>query len=85
MWLPLGKISFFWGIAAICWVIWKSRNKVCFENKQIKNPLEIICYSCALMKYWTGLFAEMDKEDLIEGVNTNAESGRKSAGGTTQD
>jgi hypothetical protein len=37
------------------------------------------------MKYWTCLFAEMDKEDLIEGVNTNAESGRKSAGGTTQD
>lgn len=43
------------GIAAICWAIWKSRIKACFERKIIKNPLEIICHACELMDYWADL------------------------------
>lgn len=58
------------GVAAICWAIWKSRNKAVFENKAVKSPLEIICYACALMIFWSGLFAEDEKEQLIEGANT---------------
>jgi hypothetical protein len=69
-WLPAGKQFHTLGIAAICWAIWKTRNKCCFEGRKIKNPAEIICYACALMTYWAGLFPEMDKEELQAGVTT---------------
>lgn len=42
------------GIAVICWAIWKTRNKACFEKKINTNPVETICYACGLMNYWTG-------------------------------
>lgn len=53
-WLPQGKKVHVWGVAAICWAIWKARNNACLNKRLIKNPLEIICHACALMKYWTG-------------------------------
>jgi hypothetical protein len=37
-------------------VIWKTRNKICFEKKFIKNPCEIICPAYAFMRYWLGLY-----------------------------
>lgn len=70
IWIPYGEKYHPWGIAAICWAIWKNRNRACFEKKIIRNPLEIICHACALMNYWAGLFAENDKEQLEEGVAT---------------
>ena len=69
-WFPFGKKFHPWGVAAICWAIWKCRNKVAFEGKALKNPLEIICHACALMIYWSGLFAELDRDQLVEGANT---------------
>jgi hypothetical protein len=69
-WFPFSKQFHPWGVVAICWAIWKSRNKACFEQKLINNPLEIICHACALMIYWSGLFAEFDHEQLVEGANT---------------
>ena len=70
-WLPVGKKYHLWGIAAICWAIWKCRNKAVFDKKKlIKNPLEIICHTCALMSYWSGLYTELDQEQLVEGANT---------------
>jgi len=69
-WFPFGKKYHPWGIGAICWAIWKCRNKASFDKKLIKDPLEIICYACALMKFWSGLYAKMDEEQLEEGVNT---------------
>lgn len=33
------------------------------------NPIEIVCYAYSLMRYWAGLYAEGDKERLVEGVN----------------
>jgi len=59
-----------WGVATICWAIWKGRNKACFNEVVIKNPIEILCHAGALMRFWTGLYAEVDKEMLINGVNT---------------
>lgn len=35
------------GIAAIWWVLWKTRNKVCFKGKTLNNPPEVICHACA--------------------------------------
>ena len=69
-WLPLDRKYHVLGVSAICWAIWKSRNKACFDKIIIKSPLDIICHMCALMKYWAGLFAEPDREQLIEGINT---------------
>lgn len=53
-WLPLGVEYHPWGISAICWAIWKCRNRAVFDKKLIKSPMEIICHACALMKYWAG-------------------------------
>ena len=69
IWLPFGKKFHPWGIGAICWAIWKCRNKASFEKKLITSPLEIICHVCALMIYWAGLYSEMDQEQLVEGAN----------------
>lgn len=70
LWFPLGKQYHPRGIAVICWAIWKGPNKACFEQKLINNPLEVICHASALMIYWSGLFAEIDHEQLVEGTNT---------------
>lgn len=57
-------------ISAICWAIWKGRNKACFEGEVIKNPIEILSHAGALMRFWIGLYAEVNREMLINGVNT---------------
>ena len=69
-WLPLGEKFHTLGIAAVCWAIWKARNKLCFEGKLILNPISIVCHACTLMSYWAGLYAGMDREALEEGINT---------------
>lgn len=69
-WLLKGQQFHTVGIAAICWALWKARNKTCFEKKPLPNPIAIICHACALMNYWAGLFKEMDKEALEAGVTT---------------
>jgi len=69
-WLPFGEKYHPWGVAAICWAIWKSRNRAVFYKKLIKSPLEIVCHACALMIYWSGLYAELDQDQLVEGANT---------------
>ena len=38
-------------------------------KERLNNPIEIVCYACSLMRYWAGLYAEGDKERLVEGVN----------------
>jgi hypothetical protein len=57
------------GLSAICWAIWKAKNKVCFEKKVLKNPLEIIISACALMCYWAGLYSESPQKMIKDGVN----------------
>ena len=69
-WLPAEKKFHLSGVSAICWAIWKARNKACFEGEIIKNPIEILCHAGALMQFWTGLYAEVDREMLVNGVNT---------------
>jgi len=70
MWIPNGKQFHAVGIGVVCWAIWKMRNNICFEGKTLKSPLEIISHACALMKYWAGLQSDVDKEALIDGVET---------------
>lgn len=40
------------GLSAVCWAIWKLRNRACFEKKLIRSPTEIICYACVFIKFW---------------------------------
>jgi hypothetical protein len=54
----------------ICWAIWKARNKLCFEKKPIKGPVEIMFSDCALMKYWVGLYPEDAQKMINAGVET---------------
>jgi len=69
-WLPFGEKFHMCGVAAICWAIWKARNKACFEKVIIKSPIEIIYYVCALIRYWAGLYSEPDRKQLEDGLNT---------------
>jgi hypothetical protein len=56
------------GLAAVCWEIWHSRNAVCFENKRIKSPTEIVCMICSFLTYWAGLLNEELKTQVIQGA-----------------
>jgi hypothetical protein len=56
-------------LAAICWAIWKTRNGVCFEEKSINNPIEILFMACSFMRYWAGLYPEITKKMIEAGVN----------------
>jgi len=69
-WIPLAQKYHTLGIVAICWAIWKTRNKICFEGKTIHDLASIVCYACALMSYWAGLYPDVDKEALEVGINT---------------
>jgi hypothetical protein len=67
--LPVSRNVQIADIAAICWAIWKMRNKACFEQKLIKSPLELICYATVFMKYWAGLNSTSDQEALRSGAD----------------
>ena len=56
------------GVVALCWALWKLRNRACFELKLIKNPAEIICYACSFLKYWASLQLGADKTDILAGA-----------------
>jgi hypothetical protein len=56
------------GFSAICWAIWKARNKAIFDRKLIRHPAEIIMHACSFMSYWAGLYHEGDSQEIVEGV-----------------
>jgi hypothetical protein len=67
--LPVGFNFHVLGVAALCWAIWKTRNKACFEGKLISSPMSLICYMCSFLRYWAGLQTGDDKELLLEGAS----------------
>jgi len=67
-WLPLGHPVYTFCLGAVCWAIWKKRNEVCFENKSLKHPTDIILYACALMTYWAGLYGSDMQGKILDGV-----------------
>jgi hypothetical protein len=55
--LPGGDAVYMFGMAAICWAIWKARNWACFEKKKlIINSNEVIYSACLFMPYWVRLY-----------------------------
>lgn len=65
--MPQGKNFHFVGLAAICWAIWKLKNRKCFEGKLLRSPTELVCYACVFINYWSGLQKEEDKSQLMAG------------------
>jgi hypothetical protein len=56
------------GLAAICWAIWKLRNRACFEHKLIKSPSELISFVVVFINYWVGLHNSPDAENIRAGA-----------------
>jgi hypothetical protein len=56
--LPMGQNFHMLGLPVVCCPIWKTRNKVCFDKKPLRNPNEILLYACALVYYWAGMYPE---------------------------
>ena len=52
------------GIAAICWALWKMRNKVMFDDHRMRTPCEVLFHIASLLNYWAGLHKDSDKEFL---------------------
>jgi hypothetical protein len=44
--LPGGESFCMMGLVAVCWAIWKARNRTCFEKKPINCPREILYSAC---------------------------------------
>jgi hypothetical protein len=62
------KVIHFAGLSAICWAIWKVRNKVYFDKKPVLSPTEIVCVASSFISYWAGLHKEGDKQALEIGA-----------------
>ena len=56
------------GLAAVCWAIWRTRNAVCFDDRRVKSPTEIMCMICSFLTYWAGLLKEDLKQQVIQGA-----------------
>lgn len=59
--LPHGESVYSVGAAAICWAIWKSRNRVCSDKKKLlHSPVEMayLALVCSFLRYWSGLQKE---------------------------
>lgn len=69
IWCPMGKDFHVLGVAAVCWSLWDARNKACFDKKLIRSPIEIVYHARALMRFWAGLYQEVDKKTVEDGVN----------------
>jgi hypothetical protein len=63
--LPGGENFFIFGLAAVCWAIWKVRNQTCFEKKTIKNASEVFYSVCLFLRYWAGLHSG-DAQQVIQ-------------------
>jgi hypothetical protein len=57
------------GLAAICWAIWKARNKSCFKKVFPKNHVELIYHVVVFMKYWAGSHVAAEASQLNQGAD----------------
>jgi hypothetical protein len=68
--IPNGKALHHFGFAAVCWALWKSRNKAVFEKKIIKHLAENHTARLCIHVYWAGLFTPELQVDVAAGVDT---------------
>ena len=53
-----------------CWALWRARNNICFENKFVRSPTEVVCLVCSFLTYWAGLQKDDDRALLEAGIAT---------------
>jgi hypothetical protein len=77
--LPGGEKVFMLVLAAICWTIWKARNKTCFfiTKGQSKTLVEVIYLAYTFIRYWVGFYSEDTHVMINEGVKTMMRTSRK--------
>lgn len=73
--LPQGRKVYMVGLAAICCAIWLTRNKICFDNKRVNSPAEIICIISSFLSYWSTL----QKQEFALQMEVGARSLKKMA------
>jgi hypothetical protein len=57
------------GVAAILWVISKTRNSACFKKQLPGDPTDLIYYACHWITCWAGLqMQEEERRGLLWGV-----------------
>jgi hypothetical protein len=56
-------------LASICWAIWNIRNRVTFDNSQMKSPSVFSFYSILFVGLFEITKDVVDKEKLLEGAH----------------
>jgi hypothetical protein len=56
------------GASAVCWVLWKTRNDVCFNRAVVSDPTNIIYRLCNVLNNWAILQRNQDQGRVEEGV-----------------
>jgi hypothetical protein len=56
------------GASAVCWVLWKMRNDVCFNRTIVSDPANIIYRLYNLLNDWAILQKNQDQGNIEEGV-----------------
>jgi hypothetical protein len=55
-------------LAAMCWAIWVTRNKVTSDAYALRTTLEIVFTMCSFLMYWSGLQNAGRKDQVMEGT-----------------
>jgi hypothetical protein len=56
------------GASAVCWVLWKTRNDVCFNRAVVSDPTITIYRLCNFLNNWAILQKNQDQGKVEEGV-----------------
>jgi hypothetical protein len=84
--LPFGDTYFMIGIAAICWAIWKTRNKVTFDKHRMRNTCEVSLLASSLLMYWAGLQKEQGaRANSVRSIKDDGDGSYIDAGSKTQE
>jgi hypothetical protein len=56
------------GASAVCWVLWKTRNDVCFNRVTGSDPANMVYRLCNVLNSWALLQKNQDQGRVDEGV-----------------
>jgi hypothetical protein len=50
------------GLGAVCWAIWQTRNKMAIEKKLVKTPQEVLFKIVIFLQQWMMLLSGEEQE-----------------------